>query len=71
MVETLVTKRKDGVYEEWLDGRWTAEYREDPLTGLYRAEVFHHDVSEWAATEYPSVEDAQQAAHDYYDSLIS
>ena len=71
MVETLVTKRKDGVVEERLDGRWTAEYREDPLTGLYRVEVFHHDVSEWAANNYPSIEEAQQAAHEYYDELIS
>ena len=67
MPQYPVIKRQSGVYEERLDDRWLAEYAEDPDTGLWRADVYHHDVAVWRSDAYVSIEDAQQAAHAYYD----
>jgi hypothetical protein len=62
-------KRSDGKYEEKLEDNWLLEYFEDPQTGLWRVEVFQHDVSEWTSADFSSLEEAQQAAHNYFDQL--
>lgn len=59
-------QRTDGKYEEWLDDTWSAEYAEDIVTGLWRVDVFQHDVPEWTATDFESLEAARQAAQYYY-----
>lgn len=70
MKEMSITKRPDGTFEEQLDGKWLAIYAEDPLTGYFSVEIFFHDVVEWAASEFASLEEAQQAAHEYYDNEV-
>lgn len=62
-----VTKRADGTYEEKLGGKWLAIYTEAPQNGLWEVEVFKHDVAEWYSTEFASLEDARQAAQNFYD----
>ena len=64
--EPLV-KRPDGKYEESLGDIWVAEYAENSETDLWEVEVLKHDVPEWQTSGYVSLEDARQAAHDYYD----
>ena len=66
--EPLV-KRPDGKYEESLGDIWVAEYAENSETDLWQVEVLKHDVPEWQTSGYASLEDARQAAHDYYDQL--
>ena len=68
MPESLV-KRPDGKYEESLGEIWIAEYAENPETGLWEVDVLKHDLPEWRNIGYASVEDARQAAHDYYDQV--
>jgi hypothetical protein len=62
-------KRPDGKYEESLGEIWVAEYAENYETGLWEVEVLKHDVPEWHDIGYASLEDAQQAAHEYYDQV--
>lgn len=64
--EPLV-KRPDGKYEESLGDIWVAEYAENSETDLWEVEVLKHDVPEWQTSGYASLEDARQAAHNYYD----
>ncbi len=61
------TKRRDGKYEENLGEPWVVEYSENPENGLWKVEVFKHNVAEWVSTDYPSLEEAQQAAYNYYN----
>jgi hypothetical protein len=67
MTKETIVKRKDGKYEEILGEAWTAEYYEDPETGLWQVEIFKHDVAEWHNTNYESLEVARVAAHDFYN----
>ncbi|WP_455197563.1 hypothetical protein [Kaarinaea lacus] len=71
MQETVVAKRRDGKYEEQLGENWIAEYSEDPMNGLFEVEILHHDVSEWFASNFDSLEDAQEAAHEYFNNQVS
>lgn len=64
--EPLV-KRPDGKYEESLGDIWVAEYAENSETDLWEVKVLKHDVPEWQASGYASLEDARQAAYNYYD----
>ncbi|WP_455222947.1 hypothetical protein [Kaarinaea lacus] len=68
MQETALRKRVDGKYEEQLGNNWTAEYCEDPINGLIEVEILHHDVSEWFSSSYESLEEAQEAAHEYFNN---
>ncbi|WP_455366357.1 hypothetical protein [Kaarinaea lacus] len=68
MQDTVVNKRLDGKYEEQLGDSWIAEYSEDPQNGLFEVEILHHAVSEWYASNYESLEEAQQAAHEYFNN---
>lgn len=68
MQDTAINKRLDGKYEEQLDSHWTAEYSEDPLNGLFEVEILHHDVSEWFSSNYESLKEAQEAAHEYFNN---
>lgn len=70
MPESLIVKRQDGKLEEELGDRWTAEYFEEPQAGLFRVELFYHNVSKWVGTDFSSLENAQKAAHDYYDTQV-
>ena len=62
-------KRQDGKYEERFSDTWLAVYSEEPANGLWQVEVFRHDLPEWMDTDYDSLEEAQQAARDYYDQV--
>jgi hypothetical protein len=62
-------KRSDGKYEEKLEDNCLVEYFEEPQTGLWRVEVFLHDVSEWTSTDFSSLEEAREAAQNYFDQL--
>jgi hypothetical protein len=64
-----LVKRLDGKYEESLGEIWIAEYIENPESGLWELDILKHDVSEWHTIGYASLEDARQAAHDYYDKV--
>jgi hypothetical protein len=55
-----------GKYEEDLGAGWFAEYSEDPANGLWQVEIFKHDVPEWRAMDYASLEEARQAAQGFY-----
>ena len=61
-----ITQREDGVYEETFSDAWYAEYFEDPGSGLWRANLFKHDVAEWREDDFESLEEAAAAARDYY-----
>jgi len=65
----LLTKRQDGKFEERLDDTWMAEYFERPENGLWRVEIFNHDVSKWVEDGFASLEEAQEAAHNYWDQV--
>jgi hypothetical protein len=69
-VNNTIVKHLDGTFEEQLGEKWTARYSEDPNTGLWIIEIFNHNVAEWRSQDFTSIEEAQQAAHDYYDQLI-
>lgn len=69
MVIDALVKRADGKYEERLSDIWAAEYSEESATGLWQVEVFKHDVSEWQASGYSSIEEARQSAVEYYNQL--
>ena len=62
-------KRLDGKYEERLGDIWTAQYSEDPATGLWQVVILKHDVLEWRGSGYTSIEEAQKSAQEYYDQL--
>ena len=67
--DEAVTKRLDGTYEERLDDTWLAVYMELPDTGLWRVEVFNHNVSEWVEEGLTSLEEARQSASNYWDTV--
>lgn len=69
MLTEPVVKRTDGKYEETLGDTWVAEYAENSETDLWDVEVLNHDVAEWQTSGYASLEQARQAAHDYYDQV--
>jgi hypothetical protein len=69
MTQEILVKRLDGKFEERLDDRWFAEYFEDPLTGLFRAEVFFNNKSKWVSVDHISLDDAQEAVKTYYDDM--
>ena len=60
-------KRQDGKFEQSLGGRWVAEYFENPVDGLWRVDLFLHDVPEWDSNGFQSIEEAQQAVREYID----
>lgn len=64
-----LVKRADGKYEERLGGIWTAQYFEEPATGLWQVIVLKHDVFEWRASGYSSIEDARRSAQEYYNQV--
>ena len=67
--DEAVTKRLDGTYEERLDDTWLAVYMELPDMGLWRVEVFNHNVSEWVEEGLTSLEEARQSASNYWDTV--
>ena len=69
MLTEPIVKRTDGKYEETLGDIWVAEYAENSETDLWDVEVLKHDVAEWQTSGYASLEEARQAAHDYYDQV--
>jgi hypothetical protein len=69
MLTEPVVKRTDGKNEETLGDTWVAEYAENSETDLWDVEVLNHDVVEWQTSGYASLEQARQAAHDYYDQV--
>jgi len=71
MQDTAPRKRLDGKYEEQLGNHWIAEYSEDPVNGLIEVEILHRDVSEWYSSSYESLEEAQEAAHEYFNNQSS
>ncbi len=68
-ISDSLAKRPDGKYEEILGGAWTAEYAEESSTGLWGAEVFKRDVSEWRASGYESLEAARQSVQEFYHQV--
>ena len=64
-----VVKRPDGKYEETLGSTWTAEYAEDPETGLWTAQVFKHDVPEWRQSGYATLEECRLGARGFYETV--
>jgi len=62
-------RRPGGTYEEILGGDWTAEYGEDPPTGLWEVVVLKHGTAEWRETGYPTIDDARRAAREFYDQI--
>ncbi len=64
-----VTKRIDGKFEEDLGNNWTAEYFEAYETGLWRVELFIHDVPEWVSDGYLSLEEARQAVRNHFNQV--
>lgn len=69
MANDTPVKRRDGKFEERLGDGWIAEYSEHPPTGFWQVEVFKQDVCEWHALDFESLEDARQAAQDFYDQV--
>ncbi len=67
MNNDVLIQRRDGKYEERLAESWVAEYCENPETGLWEVEVFKSDVAEWYSLDYISLDDARQAAYNFYD----
>lgn len=68
-MDDTVRRRRDGIYEETLGEQWRGEYSESPDTGLWVATIYRHDTSEWRKHGFASLEDARQAAREYYDAL--
>ena len=66
---STLNRRLDGNYEESLGNNWIAKYAENTESGLWDVEVFKHDVSEWQATGYASLDDAREAAEEYYEQV--
>ena len=64
-----LTKRIDGKYEEHLGNSWTAEYFESSSSGLWRVELFVHDVPEWVSDGYLSLDEARQAARNHFNQV--
>ena len=62
-----LVKRLDGKYEERLSETWVAEFSENTGTGLWDVEIFKSDVPEWRSIDFESLEEARQAAHNYYN----
>ena len=61
--------RPDGKYAEDLGELWVAEYAEQATNGLWQVEVFKHDVAEFLATDFASLEEARVAAREYYSQV--
>lgn len=68
-VNDTCIKRPDGKYEERFSEMWVAEYAEDPATSLWHVEIFKHDLSEWRSIDHTSLQEARQAARDFYDQI--
>ena len=66
---TSLQKNSDGIYEERFSDKWYAEYSEMADSGMWRADVFKHDVPQWHGIDYESLEEARHAAQEYYDQL--
>lgn len=67
MDNDAIVKRLDGKYEERLSETWVVEYSENSDTGLWEVEVFKNAVPEWRSMDFESLEDARQAAYDFYN----
>lgn len=64
-----VARREDGVLEEVFSDTCYAEYSEDPATGLWRVDLYKHDVAEWREDDFESLADAVGAARAWYAQL--
>lgn len=64
-----LTRRADGILEETFNPPWYAEYLEDADTGLWQVRVFKRDVRAWTDTGLESLDEARQAALDFYDQV--
>lgn len=62
-----VTGSANGIIPEVFSAVWRAEYMEDPDSGLWRAEIFRHDVSECCEIDLESLAEAREFARDFYD----
>ena len=62
-----LVKRLDGKYEERLSESWLVEYSENSETGLWEVEVFKNDVPEWHSLDFDSLEEAREAAREFYN----
>lgn len=67
MNDDALVKRLDGKYEERLSEIWVAEYSENPDSDLWEVEIFKNDVPEWRSMDFESLEDARQAAYNFYN----
>lgn len=59
-------KGQNGVLREQFSASWYADYSEDPNSGLWRAEVYKHDVPEWCEVDLESLRVAMELARDFY-----
>lgn len=64
-----VIQMPDGEFQEKLSKDWLAEYTEDKLSGLWQVAVYRHHVVEWQDEDYASLQDAVQAAREYYNEV--
>lgn len=62
---SALVKRADGEFQEELDDMLMAEYAEDDDSGLWQVAIYHRNVEKWRASDYASLEDAVEAAHEY------
>ncbi len=67
MKDDALVKRLDGKYEERLSEVWVVEYSENHGSGLWEVEIFKNNVPEWRSIDFESLEDARQAAYNFYD----
>jgi|GEM_PF-419348 hypothetical protein len=61
-----LTKAQNGVLREQFNASWYADYSEDPNSGLWRAEVYKHNVPEWCEVDLESLRVAMELARDFY-----
>lgn len=61
-----LTRCRRGVYEESFDDGWYAEYSKSRKSGLWRADVFRHDVLWRHESGFTSLTDARGAVQDFY-----
>lgn len=69
LAEDGLIKRPDGVYEESFSDDWYAEYAEDSDSGLWLVKVFKDDMPEWRNIDFETLDEAREAARNYYDQL--
>ena len=62
-----IALQSNGKRVQQLGEKWTAEYFEDAASGLWRAELFHREVPEWASVNHASLEEAARAVREYLD----